>query len=199
MRDWQNPSYLLHGSEIQRAAYFALVNAGIFKQLSAFSPVLAGTIPLGISIPGSDLDVLCCAPELDRFDTVLCYSFGQLTDFASYRYFIRDIPTIIAHFHLYGFPFEIFAQSVPVERQYGFRHLLVEARLLEIGKEELKKRVLELKLAGSKTEPAFAQILGLAGDPYDKLWELSWLSDRDLEFTKARSAIANLCVAGSLD
>lgn len=35
----------------------------------------------------------------------------------------------------------------------------------------LKESVIELKQQGIKTEPAFCEILGLEGDPYEKLLE----------------------------
>jgi len=37
-----------------------------------------------------------------------------------------------------------------------------------------------LKLAGSKTEPAFAQYFKLEGDPYEVLVQLSYLDDEAL-------------------
>lgn len=37
--------------------------------------------------------------------------------------------------------------------------------LLEKG-EEFRKQIIALKLRGIKTEPAFADLLGLEGDPY---------------------------------
>ena len=41
-------------------------------------------------------------------------------------------------------------------------------------------RVAALRRSGLKTEPAFARALELDGDPYERLWTLSWREDDDL-------------------
>jgi hypothetical protein len=64
---------------------------------------------------------------------------------------------------------EIFAQNVPTQEQNAFRHMLAEARLLNIFGEELRTEVRLLKARGIKTEPAFAKVLGIDGDPYTEL------------------------------
>ena len=57
--------------------------------------------------------------------------------------------------------------------------MLVEARLLELGGERLRREVLRFKLAGAKTEPAFAQILGLEGDAFQALLEMeAWCENK---------------------
>ncbi len=70
---------------------------------------------------------------------------------------------------------EVFAQALPVVAQHGFRHMVIEGRLLVIGGDALRQRVVALKRAGMKTEPAFARILELPGDPYEAVLTLeSW-------------------------
>ena len=66
LQDWRDLTYLLHGTATQRAAYHALEALQVSALLQALDPVLAGTIPLGIDVPGSDLDInqrLTTAPE----------------------------------------------------------------------------------------------------------------------------------------
>lgn len=58
--------------------------------------------------------------------------------------------------------------------------MVVQARLLEIGGEALRQAVIALKRSGLKTEPAFARLLGLAGDAYQALLTLEASSDGDL-------------------
>jgi hypothetical protein len=64
--DWKDVTYLLHGTVTQRAAYAALAALQVFSLLQDFDPVLVGTIPLNIDIPGSDLDIVCCATNRCR-------------------------------------------------------------------------------------------------------------------------------------
>ena len=74
---------------------------------------------------------------------------------------------------------EIFCQALPIHEQWGVRHFLVEKRLLEI-LPSLQSKVIDLKRAGQKTEPAFAAVLKLEGDPYEAMLELEKLSDEEL-------------------
>lgn len=41
----------------------------------------------------------------------------------------------------------------------------------------MRRAVARERRAGLKTEPAFARALGLDGDPYERLWTLSWSED----------------------
>ena len=75
---------------------------------------------------------------------------------------------------------EIFGQAVPTAQQNGFRHLLVEAAVLEAGGRTWRRAVRQLKKQGLKTEPAFAFLLQLTGDPYVALLELEGKSIAEL-------------------
>ncbi len=79
-----------------------------------------------------------------------------------------------------GGPFGIVAQSTPVHRQMGWRHFLVEKRLLDLGVPELRTAVVAAKRSGRKTEPAFADLLKLDGDAYEARLALEQLDDNAL-------------------
>jgi ribosomal protein S18 acetylase RimI-like enzyme len=142
--------------------------AALLRALAPYTPTLVGTFPLGLAVEGSDLDVACvCAPGasgLDDFERVVRALPGAaavvITRVAT------EPPALAAQLAWDGVPIEIFGQPVPVTAQHGFRHMIVEGRLLAIGGEALRDRVRARKQAGAKTEPAFAQVLGLDGDPY---------------------------------
>lgn len=177
---FQNPAYLAHGNARQRRAYRALQSLGVFRILRAHTPVLCGTIPLGIDIPGSDLDIICAARDLDAFARDVLDAFGARPGFRITRETIKGIASVIANFDYAGFPIEIFGQPQPVREQNAYRHLIVEARLLKIGGERARRAIRQMKNAGLKTEPAFARYFNLQGDPYAELLRLSWLSEREL-------------------
>lgn len=152
----------------------------VFELLCDYHPVLAGTFPLGLDISGSDLDIICEAHNLDEFENVVRAAFGQSAGFRVSREAVRGVPSLVANFDYADFPIEIFGQPKPVTEQNAYRHLLVEERLLAIGGEAAREAIRTLKLAGMKTEPAFARYFNLPGDPYDVLLELSLLNDDEL-------------------
>lgn len=168
-RDWV---YLEQGGPIQRRAFDFFSRTKIMEVLAEFKPVLAGTIPLEIPVAGSDLDILCESADFDYFETKLLKSFApwgfdrfdsESPDQAPARIFVCNSQDL---------PIEIFVQGVPACEQRAFLHLQAEARLLQIGGEKLRREIIDLKLSGLKTEPAFAQVFDLKGDPYKALLNL---------------------------
>jgi hypothetical protein len=170
-------SYLKRGNHRQRQAYTALHSLDLFNRLAEFNPLLAGAIPLSIDTFESDLDILCFARDLPAFSSRLRELFGARSGFELKTKEIRGVPAVVARFEHAGFPIEIFAQPLPVEQQNGYRHMLVEHRLLALGGDEMAVSIRELKLSGLKTEPAFAQYLRLDGDPYQAVLNLQALDD----------------------
>lgn len=76
---------------------------------------------------------------------------------------------MVASFQLDDFSIELFGQNIPTRQQPGYRHMLVEYRLLQDYGEDFRQQIIQLKQQGIKTEPAFAQVLGLPGNPYEAL------------------------------
>ena len=176
-----DPAYLTTGNERQRAAHRALMELRIFDRLAPWRPLLSGTIPLAIDIPASDLDILCEAADLERFSEALRAAYGEAPGFVlSAIKQGRDGPYRTASFSHGGFIVEAFGQDLPVTRQGAYRHMLIQARLLDLGGETLRREIVELRLAGLKTEPAFARRLAIAGDPYVALLALEHMDDDGL-------------------
>jgi len=76
---------------------------------------------------------------------------------------------------------EIYAQSLNSCKQNGYRHMVVEDRILRLGGERTREEVVILKKNGLKTEPAFVKHLGLDGNPYDELLKLEKYSDKKIK------------------
>lgn len=159
--------YLQHGNVYQQQAYTVLVKHAIFTRLCGFDPILAGTIPINIHLPSSDLDVLCCYSHPSEFKANLIAAFSHHQGFILSE--LEEPKAIVANFTVEDFEIEIFGQDVPTREQRGYRHMLVEHYLLETHGEAFRQEVIALKKQGIKTEPAFAQLLGLTGDPYTEL------------------------------
>lgn len=167
--DFTDIAYLQQGNTRQREAYAVLAGNQIMERLQAFDPVLAGTIPIGVDIAGSDLDILCCFTDPLHFSEVIKTCFKQETGFKIRTQAMPGGAAVIAGFVCDAFEIEIFGQQLPVQQQYGYRHMLVEYALLQRFGAPLRQQVIALKQQGYKTEPAFALALGLEGDPYEAL------------------------------
>lgn len=152
---------------------------GVLPELAAFDPHVVGTPPLGLDLPASDIDVVCFAPDPDAFTRAVWTAFGTRAGFRMWQKIAPDRP-VVASFVGAGWTIELFGQASPVSEQYGWRHFLVEQRLLALGSAAFRAAVMAQRRSGMKTEPAFAALLGLAGDPYEALLSLEHVSDIDL-------------------
>lgn len=179
-RDWNDISYLSDGNARQCAAYETLQRLDIFEILDRYTSTLVGTIPIDIDVPASDLDIICEATDLEEFATDVKTAFGNEDGFYLWRRSIRGVPSVVANFSFGDFPIEVFAQPQPVTAQNAYRHMVVEARLLEIGGPAARRAIRQLKRDGVKTEPAFARYFDIDGDPYAALLELYSLDDSEL-------------------
>ncbi|WP_404339478.1 DUF4269 domain-containing protein [Sphingomonas sp. MMS12-HWE2-04] len=142
----------------------AIAQSGVLARLAAFDPHVAGTPPLALDLPESDIDILCYAPDLEAFAVEVQTAFEAEAGFALRRW--REGSAVIATFKALGWDFEIFAQQIPVAQQQGWRHFVVERRLLAVGGAPFHAAVMQLRRDGLKTEPAFAAAQRLPGNPY---------------------------------
>lgn len=177
---WDDLTYLNRGSERQRDAFRVLIELDIFSILAEFDPVLAGTFPLGIETPTSDLDILCYTEDLDRFTTLVTAVYGDEEGFEIHQTVKNGIETVVCNFQVRNMPVQLFAQPLPTEEQVAYRHMVAEARLLREAGEEARLAIRELKLEGVQTEPAFADYFCLPGDPYEAVLELADVSAEEL-------------------
>jgi hypothetical protein len=164
--------YLKNGSINQQSVYNTLTVNSVFDYISSFTPFLAGTFPLGIDVQSSDVDIICYWKNKEDFKSSISQHFSQFPDFKITEKWINGHLTVIANFCLDYFQIEIFGQNRPVKEQEAYQHMIIEYLLLEKNGEEFKKQIIELKRKGIKTEPAFAQLLQLEGDPYKALLEI---------------------------
>lgn len=181
-------------SERLRRARQTLHELRVSERLVDYSPILAGTVPIGVDVAGSDLDILCEVYDLLGFQDLIVAEFSQMNNFRIKQVNISGIPSVVANF-IYGeFPIEIFGQPQPVNQQDAYRHMQIEARLLMIAGEKARKEIKQLKQSGLKTEPAFAHYFCIAGDPYQSLLEIAALNDQDLlQFVQERKKVCVFC------
>ena len=170
--NFRNIEYLKSGNERQKLAFSEIKKYKVLEKLKKYNPILTGTIPIEIDVPESDLDIICECQNHSEFKAYLLDQFSQKKDFKVYSILQNDIESTIAEFKTENFLFEIFGQNIPTERQDAYRHMIIERNILEEKGFEFKQKVKDLKSSGIKTEPAFAKLLGLEGDPYIELLKL---------------------------
>ncbi|WP_434054298.1 MAG: DUF4269 domain-containing protein [Roseibium sp.] len=146
------------------------------RSLAEFDPVVIGTPPLGIATDSSDIDIACSASDFDRFARVANRAFGSMHSFSIRTTDHLPEPAIIASFFACEWEIEVFCQQIATAHQWGVRHFRIEEKLLAL-RPELRERIVELKQGGMKTEPVFARVLDLVGDPYEALLRLEGQSD----------------------
>lgn len=164
--DFTNIEYLKSGNTKQRKAFEMLTENNILDVLKAYDPILAGTIPININIESSDLDIVCYAKDLKVFSDFIIDQFGENEEFTIWERGEGELKAAVASFIIEGFDVEIFGQNVPSKEQQAYRHMVIEYQFLEKYGEAFRGKVIALKQMGYKTEPAFAKLLGLEGDPY---------------------------------
>lgn len=178
--NWLDISYLNSGSAIQRRAFKSITKLQIFNLLAEYSPILTGTIPIGISIDSSDLDITCRFMDADKFEKKMESLFGEQEGFKIQQKEKNGYWVVVASFTFQNFPFEIFGSLFPPTDQNSYRHMLIEYRILQLLGEDFKQKIIQLKKEGLKTEPAFAKLLKLDGDPYQQLLDMEGVTDTEI-------------------
>ena len=178
--NWEDISYLLNGSDKQRKTYDTLGKIEIFEILRKFNPILGGTIPIDIDIENSDLDIICEVYDFYEFEEILSNHFKDIKGFNITLDNREGTKNIVVSFVYDQFIIEVFGQPLPTKKQNGYRHMIMEERLLKLGGEDFKREIIKLKKEGIKTEPAFTKYLKIGGNPYIELLKLECLDDEKL-------------------
>ena len=177
-RDWKDISYLKVGNSRQQKAYRVLTKLQILKHLEDYSPIVVGTIPLGIDIPSSDLDIVCeFDTRKDELEKILIDHYGDFKDFTITQ---MGIDAYAYNFWIDGFEIEVYASKVPTERSNSYRHLLIGSRLITLYGNNFKNKIIQLKKAGYRTERAFSKLLNLPGEVYEAIFIIEDYSDEEL-------------------
>lgn len=178
--DFKNYNYLKEGNTRQRKAYEVLEKLDIFNTLKEFDPILVGTIPINIDIGSSDLDIICEVYSFEEFQEIIDINYSKHNKFHTNSYITNNEKILTIGFYIDDMEIEIYAQSLETCKQNGYRHMIVEDRILKLGGERTRDEIINLKKEGLKTEPAFARCLGIEGNPYDELLKLEKYKDKEI-------------------
>ncbi len=166
---FRNPQFLKYGTRRQRAAYQVLHQLRIWEVLKEFNIRLAGTIPIDVDIEGSDLDLICEASSPHLLISLLKRHYHG---YMGYSMNLTPDKVIVCRFQFDGWPIEIYGAAVKVERQRAWVHMIAEWDLLRKRGPMAHAEIRRMKRQGMKTEPAFARLFGLKGDPYQALYRM---------------------------
>ncbi len=119
------------GNTRQKEAYRILKKLNVFTCLKSYHPILVGTIPIHVDVDGSDLDIICEVNQVDVFQAEVEQTFGSFDDFSCFVTEFQGLKQITIAFTYQGWPIELFGQSVPTKEQNGYKHMLIESRILE--------------------------------------------------------------------
>lgn len=158
--------------EKNHTIFRTLMDSNILADFHSYHPLVAGTYPLGIATSDSDLDILMMTADLKTLEQKLIESFSGKPNFKVTNTVVDNLSTVIVNFSHAEVAFEIFVQNKPSIQQKAYRHFLVEERLLKLGGESFKNKILQQRLLGLKTEPAFAKVLNLMGDAFEQILNL---------------------------
>ena len=165
--------------ERNEKVFSAIQKLGILKSLRKFEPLIAGTFALGIETENSDVDVLVGCDNLEQM-LEECQQFSALPGFEKYLDEDSGEKYALCRFVFEGVPFEIFGQRQRSVKQRAYKHFQVEERLLKLGGDRFRREIQKLRGLGEKTEPAFAKVLQLQGDPFLALLELHGKPESEL-------------------
>lgn len=161
------------------SAYLTLTDLSLMNLLEVYNPVLVGTVPLDIDVPGSDLDIICEAHDFFDFEKLINKKFSALAEYRLKVKNVNNVQRIVVNFIYKDWPIEIFGQPIPTVQQNGYRHMIIEHKIINNLGDGFKERIRALKQVGIKTEPAFGQLLKLEGNCYEQLLEIaSWNEER---------------------
>ena len=96
---------------------------------------IAGTFPLGIEVGNSDIDIICEARDLTAFAGQLREAFARYPRFS----ITTDSKYVVCRFTIPEFEVEIYGESRPIDKQNAWRHLQIEARIIEAAGERFRE------------------------------------------------------------
>ena len=171
--------YLSEGNPKQKKVYQILTSNRVMDILADYSPILTGTIPIAVDTEKSDLDIICHWTNIESFKSCLM-NFSHYPDFELYQKVSRGYQTVIARFLIEDLQVEIYEQNRPTKEQEAFKHMVVENRILIENGEEFRKKVVELKRKGVKTEVAFGTLLGIKENHHEELLKFYQKNDDNI-------------------
>ncbi|WP_316245318.1 DUF4269 domain-containing protein [Gracilibacillus timonensis] len=123
--------YLQNGNTRQQQAHQAIQRLQLLEALREYQPALCGTIPIGIDIASSDIDIIMEVHDHPLFAAKIKALYSDQIFFTIKGTPIRGKYVTKANFRYQGFDVELFGQQQPVQQQHAYRHMVIEKHLLD--------------------------------------------------------------------
>lgn len=169
--------WLSNGDNYQKNCLKVIQESFLLKTLKAYNPIVAGTIPLRVYIESSDIDIIFDATDLEEFQLFAHRAISQLGATMLNENLSKE--RFVTSFEYKQFVFELYCTNTDSSKQNGYRHMLIEKRILDLTDANFKENIIKLKLEGYKTEPAFGYLLHLE-NPYSDLLTFEKMNDHEL-------------------
>ena len=173
-------AYLKLGSDRQQAAFITVIELDLFSVLADDDPLLTGTLPLGLDLPDTDLDVICQVEDFAEFSVVMRAVYGEYDEFEYAESLHGGIPSAACSFRYNKFRVKIVGQPIPTREQDAYRRTTAAARLLRMAGETALEEVRRLRATGMQTNLAVSAYFRLEGEPERALAELANASAEEL-------------------
>ncbi len=172
----ENQKNLLHHLDAASSNFF-----NVFKK---YHPLISGSVPLNISLPSSDIDIIFEVQDLKLLGQELANFFKEFSPAVTFKS-LRSADSVIVRFKAFDFKFECVGQKKSVFQILAHQHLLIESRLLNICGESARSNIQVLKAQGIPTEVAFGMYFKMEGDPYVELFNMNqWSEGQLLQFVQ---------------
>jgi hypothetical protein len=170
IQDFLTIDYLEHGNELQQKVYHLLQHHQILEKLKTYHPIVVGTIPIEINIANSDIDIIGEIGDFEETASELIRKFSYFHQFRlEQKQNTETSKILVCNFWIDEFEIEIYLENKNSINQNAYRHMFIEHKLLQKYDKTFRDEIIRLKQNGYKTEPAFAKVLHLKGDPYKAL------------------------------
>ena len=171
--DFKHIEYMKNGTTMQQKTYRILTELNILNVLAEYTPLVVGTIPINIEIKSSDVDIVCEVHDFQKFEQEVLSYYPQAQ-------ISKKENIIVARFVVDELEIELYGSTKKSCETNGYRHMIIEYRILMLANHKFKELIVELKKTGVKTEPAFAKIMQLQGNPYEELLTFEQYTDDEL-------------------
>jgi len=94
----------------------ALRQSRVLELLDGFDPRPVGTLPLGLAVATSDIDIVCHAADLDAFAEIIWKQYRDFRGFQMHQWRSKGRP-IVARFDFGDWVFEFVGDVSPVGQQ----------------------------------------------------------------------------------